>query len=200
MSASAITSRDGEAPAGAQHPRRLARSRAACRAERLMTQLEMTTSTRCVGERDLLDVPLDELDVRDPGLACVRAREVEHLVGHVEAVSPCRSGRRAGPRAARRSRRRSRGRAPSRPRAGRRRRSGCRSRARRATALSGSVAVVVAVERGAERRRAVFGDHRTCRAAARGTEPSWSASRHALAPPPRSGLDRLADVSGSRAG
>ena len=49
---------------------------AACRPERLITQLEMTTSTDVVGERHLLDVALEELDVLDAGLArrCARAR------------------------------------------------------------------------------------------------------------------------------
>ena len=50
-----------------------------------MTQLEMTTSTERVGQRDVLDVALDELDVLDAGLGGVGAREVEHLVGHVQA-------------------------------------------------------------------------------------------------------------------
>ena len=57
-----------------------------------MTQLERTTSTARVGQRDLLDVALEELDVRRrrPWRA-LRAGEVEHLVGHVEAVG--RAGR-----------------------------------------------------------------------------------------------------------
>ena len=38
------------------------------------------------GERDVLDEPLQEVDVRRAGLARVALRELEHLVGHVEAV------------------------------------------------------------------------------------------------------------------
>ena len=54
-------------------------------AERLMTQLEMTTSTESAG-RDRLDQTLEEVDVGDPRLSRVLLREREHLVGHVEAV------------------------------------------------------------------------------------------------------------------
>ena len=53
------------------------RSPWACRPERLMTQLEITTSTLRVGQRDLLDVALEQLDVLDAGLgvrSCGRAR------------------------------------------------------------------------------------------------------------------------------
>ena len=39
--------------------------------ERLITQFEMTTSTESRRERDLLDDALEEVDVRDPGLAGV---------------------------------------------------------------------------------------------------------------------------------
>ena len=39
---------------------------------------------RVVGERDVLDVALDELDVVDARFGGVRAGELEHLVGHVE--------------------------------------------------------------------------------------------------------------------
>ena len=51
-----------------------------------MTQLESTTSTVFVGERDGLDLALEPVDVLDAGLGLVGAGEVEHLVGHVEAV------------------------------------------------------------------------------------------------------------------
>ena len=54
--------------------------------ERLITQLEMIDVDRVVGQRDLLDRALEELDVLDPGLRWLCARELEHLVGHVEAV------------------------------------------------------------------------------------------------------------------
>ena len=50
-----------------------------------MTQLEMTTSTLASAQRQLLEVALDELDVLDAGRGRVGARELEHLVGHVEA-------------------------------------------------------------------------------------------------------------------
>ena len=53
--------------------------------ERLITQLEITTSTLASGERQVLEVPLDELDVVDPGVGGVAAGELEHLVGHVES-------------------------------------------------------------------------------------------------------------------
>ena len=51
-----------------------------------MTQFEMTTSTDVGRKRDLLDQPLQEVDVRGSGLARVLLREREHLVRHVEAV------------------------------------------------------------------------------------------------------------------
>ena len=54
--------------------------------ERLITQLEMITSTESSGSGIVLDRALEELDVLDPGLALVRAGQLEHLVGHVEAV------------------------------------------------------------------------------------------------------------------
>ena len=41
---------------------------------------------RVVGERDGLDLALEELDVLDAGLALVLAGQGQHLVGHVEAV------------------------------------------------------------------------------------------------------------------
>jgi hypothetical protein len=51
-----------------------------------MTQFEMITSTESPGRGTSSIVPLDELDVLDPGLTLVCPRQVEHLVGHVEAV------------------------------------------------------------------------------------------------------------------
>ena len=53
-------------------------------AERLITQLEITTSTEFGGQRQVLDVALEELGVGGPGLGGVVAGEFEHLVGHVE--------------------------------------------------------------------------------------------------------------------
>ena len=54
-------------------------------AARLTTQLLMTTSIDSAGQRDGLDVTLQELDVRRPRLGGVRLGEREHLVGHVDA-------------------------------------------------------------------------------------------------------------------
>ena len=51
-----------------------------------MTQLEMMTSTEFVGQGNVFDFALEELDVFDAGLALVLAGEGEHVVGHVEAV------------------------------------------------------------------------------------------------------------------
>ena len=54
--------------------------------ERLITQLEMITSTRIVGQRDVLDFAFEKFDVLNAALALVLARERQHFVGHVEAV------------------------------------------------------------------------------------------------------------------
>ena len=51
-----------------------------------MTQLEMIDVDRVVGQRDVLDVALEELDILEPALALVLLGERQHLVGHVEAV------------------------------------------------------------------------------------------------------------------
>ena len=99
-------------------------------AARLTTQLLMTTSIEFGGQRDGLDVALEELDIGRAGLGDVALGEGEHLVGHVEAEGATGRRRRAWPTAARRSHRPSPGRGRARPRAGRRRRSDCRSRAR----------------------------------------------------------------------
>ena len=95
---------------------------------------------RVVGERNLLDVALEELDVR-------RRRPRPRWRARARASrrscrgrSPCRSRRRGGRRSARRRRRPSRGRGPSRPRAGRPRRSERRSRARPRPPPGGRVA------------------------------------------------------------
>ena len=54
--------------------------------DRLMTQLEMIDVDRVVGQRDVLDLALQELDVLEAALALVLLGERQHLVGHVEAV------------------------------------------------------------------------------------------------------------------
>ena len=43
-----------------------------------------------VGQRDVLDLALQELDVLDAGLALILSRQRQHLVGHVEAVGLAR--------------------------------------------------------------------------------------------------------------
>ena len=73
--------RSGRRAAARARPRR---STTRLSAARLITQLEMTTSTDASGERDLLEVALDELDVLDARRGRVGAGEREHLVGHVE--------------------------------------------------------------------------------------------------------------------
>ena len=47
-------------------------------------------------QRDLLDVAAQPLDVGDAGLGLVAAREVEHLVGHVQPVGQARRADAAG--------------------------------------------------------------------------------------------------------
>ena len=54
--------------------------------DRLITQLEMTTSTEASGSGIVLDGAFDELDVGRASLGGVGPREREHLVGHVDAV------------------------------------------------------------------------------------------------------------------
>ena len=83
-----------------------------------------------VGQRNVLDVALDELDVADTGRGCIRARKLQHLVRHVEANRLARSVQLAGPRSARRRRHPSRDRAPSHHRGGPRPPSARRTRAR----------------------------------------------------------------------
>ena len=53
---------------------------------RLMTQLEMMTSTLSFGQRDLFDVTLQEAHVLDATFLTILLGERQHLVGHVEAV------------------------------------------------------------------------------------------------------------------
>ena len=76
---------DGEAAAGAQHPRRLGEDGGLVGAE-VDDAVADDHVDRVIGQRDVLDRALDELDVLDPSLGLVAARQVEHLVGHVEAI------------------------------------------------------------------------------------------------------------------
>ena len=84
MSGSAMTSETAKRP-----PAR--RTRAASRRTRRLVGGEVDDAVgdddvdARVGERDLLDVALDELGVVDAGLGGVGPCEREHLVGHVEA-------------------------------------------------------------------------------------------------------------------
>ena len=106
--------------------REISASTGALSVDRLTTQFEITTSTVSAGQRDVLDLALEELDFVAPASAAL-VREREHLLGHVEPVGLARRADPAWRTAARRCRRPSRGRARSRPRAARRPRSGCRS-------------------------------------------------------------------------
>ena len=45
---------------------------------------------RVVGQRDVLDLALEELDVLRPGFAFVLVGQGQHLVGHVDADGPAR--------------------------------------------------------------------------------------------------------------
>ena len=83
MSGSAITSETANRPPG-RRTRAASRITGGLSPERLITQLEMTTSTISSSSGHVLEVALEELDVLDAGLGGVGARELEHLVGHVE--------------------------------------------------------------------------------------------------------------------
>ena len=83
MSGSAITSETANRPPG-RSTRAASRITCGLSPERLITQLEMTTSTVPSASGHVLEVALDELDVLDARLRGVRARELEHLVGHVQ--------------------------------------------------------------------------------------------------------------------
>ena len=85
MSGSATTSLTAKRPPG-RSTRAASRNTRGLSAERLITQLLMITSTDASGSGISSIVALEELDVLGPGLALVLARELEHLVGHVEAV------------------------------------------------------------------------------------------------------------------
>ena len=95
--------------------RKASRSTCALSAERLMTQLEMITSTDSSGRGIASIVPLRNSTLGAPARSALRPRQLEHLVGHVQPVGLARSGPPAAPRAARRCRRRSPGRAPTSP-------------------------------------------------------------------------------------
>ena len=75
----------GEAPAGSQDPRRLAEDRGLVGRE-VDHAVGDDHVDRVVGQRHRLDRSLQELDVLDPGLALVGPGQLEHLVGHVEAI------------------------------------------------------------------------------------------------------------------
>ena len=121
--ASAITSETAKRPPG-RSTRAASRSTCVLSAERLITQLEITTSTLASGSGIASMWPLSELDVLDAGLGRVGPRELEHLVGHVEADRLAGRADAARARGARRCRRPSRGRARSRRRRDRPPRSG----------------------------------------------------------------------------
>ena len=127
---------DGEAPTGPQDPRRLAEDLRLVAGE-VDHAVGDDHVDRVVGQRDVLDRALDELDVLDPGLALVARAPARASRRSCRGRRPCRPGRPGGPRAGRRSRRPSRGRGRSRPRAARPPRSGCRSRATASWAASG---------------------------------------------------------------
>ena len=77
--------RDGEPAAGLQDAERLGE-------HAVLVGRQVDDAVRddhvhgVVGQRDGLDLALEELDVAHAGLALVLARQGEHLVGHVEAV------------------------------------------------------------------------------------------------------------------
>ena len=66
--------------------RKASRSTRSLSAERLITQLEITTSTELSGKRNLLDLALEKLDILHARLALVFAGQRQHIVGHVQAV------------------------------------------------------------------------------------------------------------------
>ena len=141
-----------------------------------------------VGQRDRPRSCPEELDVLDPGLALVAAGQVEHLVGHVEAVGLAASGRPAAPRAGRRCRRRSpRSRTVS-PSCSSATAVGFPQPSEASGAASGSASLSPPA-RTARRRRP-----RAPRWVTAQPQPARSARAGSPAPPPRSG-PRLADVA-----
>ncbi len=107
---------DADAAAGLRAPGRSPRTPRSLSGERLMTQFEMTTSTVVGGQRHVLDVALEELDVRRRRPCRGSRRRARASPRSCPGRTPCPSARRARRRAARRSRRPTRGRA--RPRRG----------------------------------------------------------------------------------
>ena len=85
MPASATMSVTAKRPPG-RSTRAASRKTAGLSPERLITQLEIIDVDGIVRERDILDRSLQELDVLHPGLALIAPRQLEHLVGHVDAV------------------------------------------------------------------------------------------------------------------
>jgi hypothetical protein len=75
--------RDGEPPTGPQHPSGLGEHLGliAREVDHAVGDHHVDAG---VGERQLLEIALEELDVLNPGVGGVAAREVEHLVGHVD--------------------------------------------------------------------------------------------------------------------
>ena len=82
---SATTSLMPMRPPGLQHTRDLAEDRGLVRRE-VDDAVADDDVDRGVAERDRFDPALAELDVRRAGLGRVVARELQHLVGHVEPV------------------------------------------------------------------------------------------------------------------
>ena len=85
MPGSAITSETANRPPGLS-TRAVSRRTCGLSVERLMTQLESTTSTVSAGSGMASMWPLSQWTFSIAGLGLVGAGELEHLVGHVEAV------------------------------------------------------------------------------------------------------------------
>ena len=85
MSGSATTSLTAKRPPG-RRTRAASRKTRGLSPERLITQLEMITSTESSGSGTSSIVPLRNSTFSTPASRWLRARELEHLVGHVEAV------------------------------------------------------------------------------------------------------------------
>ena len=76
---------DGEAAAGAEHAKGFAQDAILVGGE-IDDAVGDDDVDGVVGQGNVFDLALEELDVGDAGLALVFAREGEHVVGHVEAV------------------------------------------------------------------------------------------------------------------
>ena len=94
ISGSAMTSETAKRPPG-RSTRATSRSTAALSPERLMTQLEMTTSTDASASGMSSMWPLTNSAFVTPAARGVGARELEHLVGHVQADDAAGRARRA---------------------------------------------------------------------------------------------------------